>query len=396
MEKSDRWFNAYHLRRWLKINSFLSLLVAVSLLHWHQDREKVLLTTELHGLRDDVAASLDYKYLLTCNGKCGPMEKCFLGKCFCLPGRTGSGCQNIRTADWLLTGDHCPVFHTLKEVQEKPVQEYPVEACHIAEKDPLSCGIFCYWQEDAGIIQVPKSSWERVSDIEYAIWKNLEKMGPDDRNPEHAEGLGAFAALPSDLGNYLEIGAGPYTQTNNILNVRNNVRIKNIYLAEPNIFRYLALDNCIYKDNTIHGQRVNLLSLPVEELPATEFFDTVVAINVIEHVFSAIDFLTAVYSALKPGGILVFGERYFDDPDKDALVLGSALLHPIRVKRVFLQHFLRMFDTLYIGDHHTSFAKARGFEESGYYFIGRKKEIFSAFDEPGQAELDTRFPANPF
>ncbi|KAM3568193.1 hypothetical protein VYU27_009680 [Nannochloropsis oceanica] len=292
------------------------------------------------------------------------MEKCFLGKCFCLPGRTGSGCQNIRTADWLLTGDHCPVFHTLKEVQEKPVQEYPVEACHIAEKDPLSCGIFCYWQEDAGIIQVPKSSWERVSDIEYAIWKNLEKMGPDDRNPEHAEGLGAFAALPSDL--------------------------------EPNIFRYLALDNCIYKDNTIHGQRVNLLSLPVEELPATEFFDTVVAINVIEHVFSAIDFLTAVYSALKPGGILVFGERYFDDPDKDALVLGSALLHPIRVKRVFLQHFLRMFDTLYIGDHHTSFAKARGFEESGYYFIGRKKEIFSAFDEPGQAELDTRFPANPF
>jgi SAM-dependent methyltransferase len=296
----------------------------------------------------------------------------------------------------LLKGDHCRAFHSLKEVQERPVREYPVELCHVADKDPFSCGIFCYWQEDAGIIQVPKASWEKVSNIEYSIWKFQEKVVPDDRNSEHAEGLGAFAALPSDLGNYLEIGAGPYTQTNNILNVRKDVHIKNIYLAEPNIFRYLSLGNCVYKNGTIHGQRVNLLSLPVEELPATEFFDTVVAINVIEHVFSAIDFLTAMYSALKPGGVLVFGERYFEDPDKDALVLGSAVLHPIRVKRIFLQHFLRLFDVLYIGDHHTSFAKARGLGESGYYFIGRKKKTFSASDEPAQAELDLRFPANPF
>lgn len=50
----------------------------------------------------------------------------------------------------------------------------------------------------------------------------------------------------------------------------------------------------------------------------TEFFDKVVAINVIEHVYSAIDFLTAMYSTLKRG-ILVFREKYFEDPDKDAL-----------------------------------------------------------------------------
>lgn len=119
--------------------------------------------------------------------------------------------------------------------------------------------------------------------------------------------IGAFAALPSDLGNYLEIGVGLYTQTNNILNVRNDVHIANIYLPKPKIFRYLSLGDCVYKDGTIHGQRVNLLSLPVEKLPAHKFFDTVVAINVIERVFSAIDFLTAMYSAVKPGGILVFG-----------------------------------------------------------------------------------------
>lgn len=205
-----------------------------------------------------------------------------------------------------------------------------------------------------------------------------------------------FAALPLDLGNYLEIGAGPYTQTNNILTVRDDVHMKSIYLAEPNIFRYLSLRNCVYKDGTIQGHQVNLLSLPVEELPASQFFDTVVSINVLEHVYNAMDYITAMYKSLKPGGLLVFGDRYFNDPDKDAAVLGSPSLHPIRLRREFLLHFLRLFDVLYLADHNTSFARGRNLNETGYYFIGRKKDTFLESDEIPREVLKKIFPPQPF
>jgi hypothetical protein len=62
----------------------------------------------------------------------------------------------------------------------------------------------------------------------------------------------------------------------------------------------------------------------------------------------------------------------------------------------FSQHFLRLFDAPYIGDHRTSFAKARGFEESGHYFIGRKKEAFSASDEPASLLLKELSPPGKF
>jgi hypothetical protein len=49
----------------------------------------------------------------------------------------------------------------------------------------------------------------------------------------------------------------------------------------------------------------------------------------------------------------------------------------------------RMFDTLYIGGHHSSFVKARGFR---YYFIGRKKEAGAVRlkTRTGEGEKDNR------
>lgn len=344
------------------------------------------------------ASGLDHEYILNCNNRCGKFQRCFLGKCFCLPGRAGPQCAEHKVPEPYVKAQFCPVFDSLADMEVKPVTHYPVEHCRVThERNSINCGLFCYWQEDAGVAQVTKANWEQVSNGEFTIWKAGENAIPEDRNAEHAEGLDNFRALPNDLGNYLEIGSGPYSQTNNIMTVRRDAKFKNIYLAEPNIFRYLSLKNCVYRDGSIKGHRVNLLSLPVEELPAKEFFDTVLSINVIEHVYNAMDFLTAMYNAVKPGGILVFGERYFDDPDRDTEVLGPATLHPIRLKRVFLQHFLRLFDVLYLGDHNTSYMRSRRpANEVGFYFIGRKKTKFTEADEPSKEELDRKYPAQPF
>ena len=40
-------------------------------------------------------------------------------------------------------------------------------------------------------------------------------------------------------------------------------------------------------------------------------FDTVMVTNVIEHVQNAVDFLHGLHKSLKPGGLLVFHDRYY-------------------------------------------------------------------------------------
>lgn len=356
----------------------------------------------------DVAKGIDLGYLFTCNGLCNPSQRCFLGKCHCLSGRSnGPTCRDRKPPPGnLIDPQHCPddLGNTPDAISASPFVTYPETGhCNITVKSPENCAIFCYWQEDAGIVHIPRQAWEHVSNVEFSIWESLQRDTPEDRDGEHAEGFGEFKTLPTNLGNYLEVGSGPYTQTKNIIKTRARsqdgmgpVSMNTIYLAEPNIFRYLRLDNCAYKDGRIEGRPVNLLSLPVEDLPATEFFDTIVSINVLEHVNDAMRYLTAVYMALKPGGILVFCDRYFDHPDKDTNVLGPAVMHPIRMQRRFLQHFLRLFDTNYLHDHNTTFARRRDLNEKGYYFIGRKKSTFSKAQEPLNDELDVIFPSHPF
>lgn len=343
-------------------------------------------------------------YLSGCVGSCAGNQRCFLGKCFCLAGRSGSGCEELRAPPGQVINPLlCPTLgDTPESIRDSALALYTdLDSCHVShDKGPKTCSVFCYWQDDAGIVQVPRKMWEDVSKNEFTVWAQLQKHTPEDRNAEHAEGFSNFNALPSNLGTYLEVGAGPYTQTRNIIRTRRGtgrpVTMNKIYLAEPNIFRYVTLDNCAYKDGYIEGQPVNLLSLPVEDLPATKFFDTVVSINVIEHVHDAMDYLSSVYTALKPGGWLVFCDRYFEDPDKDAAVLGASTLHPIRVRRRFLQHFLRLFDVVYLRDHNTTFARKRGYNETGYYFVGRKKVVFDQGLEFQHEDLDAIFPAQPF
>lgn len=336
-------------------------------------------------------------YLLTCNNACGPRSRCFLGKCFCLPGWAGVQCSQRQLATSVINPALCPAFETYDELTKADVQPYsdPAGECKLAGemRDPLNCAVACFWQADAGIVQVSKQLWHKVSDHEFSIWKGVENWAPEDRDAEHAEGFGDFAAVPADLGNILEIGAGPYTQTKNMLRRRTDVRVNRIYLAEPNIFRYLTLANCAYREGRLEGHPVNLMSLPVEELPADEFFDTVLQINVVENVYNAFDFLTAVYRALRPGGTFIFHERYFNDAFfDDSRVLGTLALHPMRLTRNVMLHLFRLFEPLYINPLTTVESRKRNMNEHGYYFVGRKRDAPVPETEPDADTFASKFP----
>jgi SAM-dependent methyltransferase len=319
-----------------------------------------------------------------CNGQCTTRQRCFMGLCYCLPGFAGKRCTN-QTIYHKVDAAACPSYTSVAEVRAHRFGKFQGR-CDVNPWSQTStgCEIFCNWQEDAGIVSVSPSIWEQVSDNEFAHHVHYAVATPDripegqTRWAEYAEGFQRFHAFPQNktLGHYLEVGAGLYTNIYYILQYRPDVQPRSITLVEPNIQRYTTMPQCLYQDGNIRGHPVKLVNATTESLNATEEFDTILIMNVIEHVLDAFDFLDATYRALRPGGILVWGERYFEDPDEASTkVLGSTMLHPIRLKREFVQDFLSLFHELYIAPFsETTQVRKRGNGEQGYFFIGRKMD----------------------
>jgi SAM-dependent methyltransferase len=102
-------------------------------------------------------------------------------------------------------------------------------------------------------------------------------------------------------------------------------------------------------------------------------YDTLVSINVIEHVQNAYSYLTGLHRVLKPGGLLIYHDRFFDDPNEGNCVLGVNNYHPIRITRMVLDIFLDQFEEIYRSTEPTPRMVQGGCNEKPIYFIGIKK-----------------------
>jgi hypothetical protein len=58
-------------------------------------------------------------------------------------------------------------------------------------------------------------------------------------------------------------------------------------------------------------------------------YDTLFSINVIEHVQDVFEYLTGLYLALKPHGLLIFHDRYYSHNE----ITNGDVYHPIRIKK---------------------------------------------------------------
>ena len=85
----------------------------------------------------------------------------------------------------------------------------------------------------------------------------------------------------------------------------------------------------------------------------------------------------AAYRALKPGGVLVFAERAFDERWEAYMRSGRAeaeafwdVGHPCAVKLVVLEHFMAAFREMYRKRH--MHPTSHGPPDEQIYFVGRK------------------------
>jgi hypothetical protein len=85
-----------------------------------------------------------------------------------------------------------------------------------------------------------------------------------DRNAHHAAHFGEYAALPLALGHVVELGCGPYTQVQTILN-RPGSSATTLTLVDPLAAHYARhVKGCTYSDNRLYGRPVRVVSAAAE------------------------------------------------------------------------------------------------------------------------------------
>jgi len=199
-----------------------------------------------------------------------------------------------------------------------------------------------YWNDTNGIVKVDDERWKKAQAYELATWLQHARDASSDRDTEHAALFNDYHVLPDNLGDILEVGCGPFTQTRFILSKGHTAR--SITLADPLIEHYKHHPNCAYW-NLRPSPR--LVPLPAENLRRLEEFDTIICINVLEHVRDVAAVLRNIKLALRPGGLIIMGERTYDDLNIDNLYDVG---HPIRVKSVVLNEFKSGMEILYEND----------------------------------------------
>ena len=212
---------------------------------------------------------------------------------------------------------------------------------------------------------------------ELALWSNVGS-DTNDRADDHLKGFDDYAAVPPFLGRVLEIGCGPWTQSQFMIEkLRPHLVIDDVTLWEPNALEYMEqVPTCAYKSGQLMQLKTHVVAQGAETLDRRHEFDTVVLINVLEHVRDVYQILQAVWDALKPGGTLVFNDKWWDHYNASTPVGTESfealdhLYHPIRCHRKVYEHFLSRFVTLYRLNDPPSITKYGDLH--GTYFVGMK------------------------
>lgn len=253
----------------------------------------------------------------------------------------------------------------------------------------------CFQSERNGRMVPPDGAkrWEKAQQFESALWAASDIL--DDRIETHQQGYASFSALGETprFGRVLEVGSGPFTQTKGVLEKVPLARVDSLTFFDPSIDTYLTkVQQCSYKTGRLKRfNQAGFWPYPIETtstMPTTQY-DTVIAFNVITHVQNGYTWLEDLYASVKPGGLLLFSDYYFDGTDENFWYVPDAYYHPVRPFRRVYDHFFEQFETLY---EYTDVLKNRpkGLHDTVGYWILRRKIALQFSNVDLQAILSRR------
>jgi SAM-dependent methyltransferase len=299
-------------------------------------------------------------------GSCSGRGENTVGKCFCAPG---------------FTGEHCELADTT-----------PVPPCtHHDDR--------CFYSPVSGVMAISVARWLVAQRAEGAWAANSaqktahSKLG--DRVEEHMRDFGDYRSVAPDganLGVTLELGAGPWTQSVWMLRAR-KYSVSKLVLLDPGAMHYSReVKSSLYRSGEVDIGAGGVVRPVVINAGAEDIdfirgtIDTLVMINVLEHVLNAPVILRAIFNALKPGGVLIFNDRWWDAEGPPGATRGllashsadmqglDVIFHPVRLRLAVIDQFLSGFSILHEARNEAS-ASFKHRKYNGTYFIGRKKRL---------------------
>ncbi len=254
---------------------------------------------------------------------------------------------------------------------------------------PLASRLQCFGHASFGTAKVDAATWQTAVSNEAGIWHG--SSGRSDRSKEHLQGFGNFSALPQEafLGAYAEYGCGPWTQTlNALLSARPGATFSSITLLDPNLFDYIRdVPGCTYSSGALRepppqpggapGRTwpVTLVSAGAEAPLFTGAFDTLLMLNVLEHVQDALAVLHNVWGSLRRGGVVILSENAWNGFNFSAQEDLNNRLHPVRISTALLERFFAQFEQVYLKRETFCACSPRSADAGeSFYFIGRKRE----------------------
>jgi hypothetical protein len=168
--------------------------------------------------------------------------------------------------------------------------------------------------------------------------------------------------------------------------------MEEVTLVDPQVDDYIKIRGCTYHSGVFeaNGKRyiTHLNNTTVEKFGAaqraqglTHRYDTVIMMNVLEYSLDAFEFLETLHESLKPGGLLIFHDRWFNDIVKSSRCKTAGFFtNVLQVSKGVLDHFLSFYDTKpFLSTEQTEGQKLRGSywcqgldNEQGYWAAVRK------------------------
>jgi len=177
------------------------------------------------------------------------------------------------------------------------------------------------------------------------IWKLLSafnlvpKYRGDDSNGWWKKQFDDYSFLPATVTNALEVGCGPYT---NVRMMMDRCRFQHLYLSDPLIRTYVRFKMTLVAE--LYQKAACVLDdHPLEELPfASNYFDLVVMINVLDHVADARQCMENLIRVIKPGGILILAQDLTNEQDVAVLKHDAGEVgHPIKLDHEWFAPYLK-------------------------------------------------------
>lgn len=161
----------------------------------------------------------------------------------------------------------------------------------------------------------------------------------DDWNIWWADKFDQYSFLPENVGDYIELGCGPYTNTRLIMRHR---RANRIVCSDPLVDTYLTFRHRWLASAARQGL-VETDNHPIEEAPfPPASFDVVVLINVLDHVQDASACLEIATGLVRPGGYFILGQD-LRDPATEGKYDWFEVGHPIVLVEGDLRPYLDRF-----------------------------------------------------